>query len=158
MKEIPLTRGKIAVISDGQYEDVSKAKWYACYCRGKWYARRNAIIAGEKTQIYLHRYIGVKLGYDTNSVIDHIDGNGLNNQDENLRGATSSQNMANRKGWGKSAYKGVVPKGNRWVAQIRYSNETIYLGIYEKDIDAALAYDNKARELFGIYAETNFDF
>ncbi len=56
-----------------------------------------------------------------------------------------------------SFYCGVfkVPSG-KWLSQIRYHSKTIYLGVHKEEKDAALAYDKKAKELFGIGAKLNF--
>jgi predicted GIY-YIG superfamily endonuclease len=47
-------------------------------------------------------------------------------------------------------------KNNTWLSQIRNQSKTIYLGIYKNEIDAAIAYDIKALELFGEAAKFNF--
>ena len=56
-----------------------------------------------------------------------------------------------------SKYKGVHLRKdtNTWIAQIRFSNKLHYLGIYENEMDAAIAYNKKASELFGDFASLN---
>lgn len=153
MKLIPLSRGLNAKVDDSDYEELSKYKWYAVRCFGKCYARR---CDGRNKKIYMHRQIA---GFPARLFVDHKDGDSLNNQRHNLRNCNQSQNMANRDGYGvTSQYKGVTRKDSKWIARIGFSGREIYLGVYEKEIDAALAYDKKASELFGEFAETNFVF
>ena len=56
-----------------------------------------------------------------------------------------------------SGYKGVYfnKKANKWMSYIRYNNKLINLGLFVNPIDAAIAYNNKALELFGEYARLN---
>ena len=95
--------------------------------------------------------------------VDHIDGNRLNNDIFNLRLATRSQNLQNRTkhvigNSSHSVYKGVSKAtGKRgWRAAIYPNGKTKWLGIFTTEIEAALAYDEAARELYGEFAKTNF--
>lgn len=91
--------------------------------------------------------------------IDHIDNNSSNNKIENLRSVTRSQNQWNRKSNinCSSKYKGVTwnKQANKWHVQIQINNKNIYLGRFINEIDAAIAYNKKAIELFGKYAYLN---
>jgi len=92
-------------------------------------------------------------------VVDHIDRNGLNNKRSNLRICTPRQNSYNRIGKETpSKYKGVRWKKsrNRWVAQIKHYNKAMQVGSFDNQIDAAKAYDKKAKELFKEFAYLNF--
>lgn len=90
--------------------------------------------------------------------IDHIDLNPLNNRIENLRAATHSENQGNRRKRKDSRhpFKGIRLNKKRWAAQIRFKNKRYFLGLHSTPELAALAYDKKARELFGAFAKTNF--
>lgn len=84
-REIQLTRGKVALVSDHQYEKVARLKWQAEQKKyGKWYAgtRMNG------KRVYLHRFLANAL---TGMEIDHINGDTLDNRDENLRFCTHAQ-------------------------------------------------------------------
>ena len=91
--------------------------------------------------------------------LDHIDRNKLNNKIENLREATQSQNMMNRKSFKNtsSQYKGVTwdRKNQKWLSQIKINKKLIHLGRFKFETDAAKAYNIKSIELFGEYAKLN---
>jgi hypothetical protein len=96
-------------------------------------------------------------------VIDHIDGNKLNNKRNNLRVCTRQQNTFNSKRNAKnnSGYKGVYlhkqPGGRSlWRARIKINYKTIHLGLFEDPRDAGLAYDVAAIKYFGVFARPNF--
>lgn len=158
MKRIKLTQGKVALVDDEDYEWLNQWKWYASEGRNTFYAFRTGQVCGKNTAIQMHREIlGLTL-YDGKHT-DHIDHNGLNNLKSNLRICTTQQNHYNqnpRKG--TSRFKGVCwrKKLKKWSAQIQYKNRQTFLGYFLKEINAALAYDAKARELFGEFAKPNF--
>lgn len=88
--------------------------------------------------------------------IDHKDTIRTNNKLDNLRWATKSENERNRNKRlnVSSKYKGVCwdKTKSKWIAYINSK----YIGYYDNEIDASKAYDEKAIELFGEYAKTNF--
>ena len=94
------------------------------------------------------------------SFIDHINHNGLDNRRCNLRVATHSENMRNRKPQlgTSSKFKGVcwMKKVNKWQVSIRYNKVKLHLGLYSNEIKAAKAYDGVAKELHGEFARLNF--
>ena len=153
MKRIPLTQNKYALVDDEDFEEMSKYNWR--FAQG--YAIRHVRKDKEKrrTTTRMHRMIlDVKKGRD----IDHVDGNGLNNQKINLRIATESQNMMNRKlnKNNKSGYKGVHWHiMGKWLAQIRCFGKGTYLGVFDNKLEAAKVYNEKAKELFGKFARLN---
>lgn len=91
--------------------------------------------------------------------VDHINHDIHDNRRINLRIATPSQNGQNRRkrSDNTSGYKGVSwKKANKaWQAYIKYKQKTIYLGLHNTPELAALAYNKKARELFGEFALLN---
>lgn len=155
MKEIPLTKGKVAFVSDYQYERVNQYKWCAQEIKGKWYAKRGE---GHIKTIYLHRFItGVT---DGKLQVDHIDGDGLNCTNENLRICTSSENKFNRGPTVRNTtgYKGVGFDKSRGLyrAQIKTTNANKFLGRYSTPEEAARAYDKEAKRRHGEFAKLNF--
>lgn len=97
----------------------------------------------------------------TNQMVDHRDGNRLNNTRANLRIATPLENSRNRPVFrnNKAGFKGVFPtRGTKanWSAVIYVNKKQIYLGSFKTKEDAARAYDSKAVEAFGEFARLNF--
>ena len=91
------------------------------------------------------------------SAVDHKNGDGLDNRKTNLRLATPSQNNMNKLGrrGSTSKYKGVSLCGGgskKWRARIKHDS----LGRFENEVEAALAYDEKAQQIFGEFAKLNF--
>lgn len=90
--------------------------------------------------------------------VDHIDGNGTNNRLANLRPATYKQNVGNRHKMRRkvsSRYKGVCKVKNRWRAYIYHDYKMINLGYHSTQVEAARAYNTKAKEIWGEYAKLN---
>jgi hypothetical protein len=108
----------------------------------------------------MHREIAIHAGLPDSPKYDHRDGNGLNNQRENLRPCTESQNSQNRrKSVGKtSKFKGVAwhIRKLRWIATLAHNGKRHYLGYFKTQQSAARAYDAVAREHFGEFAVLNF--
>ena len=90
-------------------------------------------------------------------VIDHINGNKLDNRLNNLRLVTSGQNAMNSgmSSRNTNGYRGVIQVQNRYRARIRYQGKLLHLGYYDSFIKAAKVYDKKARELFGAHVFQN---
>lgn len=149
----PLSNGHNAFIDSDDLEKVSNFKWYARKGkRGVYYATSTL-----HKNVHMHRLI---LGVTDRKVfVDHKDHNGLNNTKENLRAVTNSQNMMNSRPNKNttSKYKGVYwakDKG-KWTAQIKINSKMKYIGRFHIEDDAAIAYNEMAKEYFGEYAYIN---
>ena len=157
MKEIHLTKGKVAIVDDTDFEGLSQWKWHAKLSCGLWYAARAVTMAGRKITIRMHRLI---TNASDGMEVDHIDGDGLNNLRQNLRIVTRNQNRFNSRVRvdNTSGYKGVSlnKRTGRWVAWIGYYGKHKNLGYFATPEMAAQAYDAAARELFGEFARLNF--
>jgi hypothetical protein len=160
---IKLTQGKWATIDDEDIGLVSAHKW--CYAKNKrtntGYAQASAKTpdGSRHTTITMHQLI--LGGTSRRNPADHIDGDGLNNRRSNLRVATCQQNAQNQalRKVTVVKYKGVTRnKHGRYVARIVHNYKACHLGVYGTPEKAARAYDEKARELFGEFARTNFDY
>jgi len=161
--EIPLTRNSKATVDDADFDWLSQFKWYALPSRTTVYAARNSSKEGDKKHtIYMHREVWERHhGLIPDGMeIDHTSGNQLDNREKNLRLCTSSQNHRNRRNLTNhsSEYKGVFwdKVNGRWRATIQGGESTLSIGRFDSEIEAARAYDTKARELFGEFAATNF--
>lgn len=104
---------------------------------------------------YINMYDVIMSKDDPSMVIDHINRNPLDNRKANLRICTRQQNSFNKTG--RSKYKGVYKnhKGKGWIAEIGYNYKHHYLGIFDTPEEAALAYNEKAKEFFGEFAYLN---
>jgi len=159
MKEIKLTRGKVALVDDDDFEYLNQFKWHSLVCKYTYYAVRTIRINGERKSLKMHRKI---MNVSINKVIDHIDGNGLNNQKENLRICSQSQNCMNRKRtYGSSKYKGVtVYKNNKnkvfIIARLMINRKVVLNSYHKNEIDAAKCYDAAAQKYYGEFANINF--
>lgn len=158
MREIfaPLRAGLLTVlVSDVDYERVKKHKWRGddTGASGKPYVKTDIVVEDRRTTMYLHRFI---TGCPPHMRTEHRDNDTLNNQRPNLRITTHDQNNLNRSPWGSSGYKGVTRVRHRFRARITIEHEEKHLGYYASAIDAALAYDEAAHQLFGEFAWLNF--
>lgn len=92
-------------------------------------------------------------------MIDHINGNGLDNRRKNLRLVTKSQNMMNR-GIQKNNTSGFMGVSfhkatGRWRAYIKKDKKQFYLGLFDNKKDAAIAYNEATKFYHGEYAYLN---
>jgi hypothetical protein len=120
------------------------------------YCRRRIGVKKYKS-VLLHREImNAPKGID----VDHRFGNGLDNRKRHLRLATESQNSRNRRPSknGSSKYLGVCwdKQKSRWYAAICHDYKVKYIGRFDSEIDAALAYDEQALLIGGEFARLNF--
>jgi hypothetical protein len=158
MKQIQLTQAKVALVDDEYFDVLNIFKWCAHRHYNTFYAVRVTNRPNRK-MILMHRVILNPLG---GLQIDHINGNGLDNQRANLRVCNGSQNMCNR---GKhedntSGFKGVCFRKYRkkFQAQIRMYGKQFYLGMFPTAIEAAKVYDVAAIRIHGEFARTNFNY
>lgn len=156
MREVPLSRGRVALVDDADYDSViAVGKWYANPSRKTFYARKNfATAPGKWTSVRMHTFL---TGWP---LVDHVNGNGLDNQRANLRPASSRQNSQNRglRSDNTSGYKGVSwkKKDRLWVATISVNGKPKHIGCFSSAIDGAIAYDAAAVHYFGAFARLNF--
>lgn len=151
-KLISLTQGKFAIVDAENYEWLMQWKWCAIKIRNTYYAKRRR---KGNTNMLMHCLI---LGLGKGQYTDHRNHNGLDNRICNIRPCTRSQNQQNRLPQKNSfsKYKGVCKKGMRWLSRISLNNKNIHIGIFDNEVEAAMAYDAKAKELYGDFAYPNF--
>jgi hypothetical protein len=159
-RKIPLTQGKFAMVDPEDYQRLAKYKWHLVRSPTGAYAARwqRLAAANSRRRIWMHHeVIHVLAGM----VCDHINHNGLDNREANLRPATVSQNLCNRpkkKAKARSKYKGLEwdRTQRKWKARIQRHGRKIYLGSFASEIDAARAYDAAAKKYHRDFATLNF--
>lgn len=156
MRQIPLTQGFSTLVDDADYDAVITAGgWRINRCDKRLYAGRWVTLSpGKGAHLRLHTFL---TGWP---LVDHINGDGLDNQRANLRLATGSQNNANQglASTNTTGFKGVNWYGRtgRWRACIGINGRQIHLGYFATALAAAHAYDRAALGLFGEFARLNF--
>lgn len=152
MKEIPLTKGLVAIVDDDDFDELSKFNWHAQ--NGK-YAARRGLRDGKSKIILMHREI-CKLSSDDKRLVDHKDMNTLNNAKENLRICTKAQNQQNHRmpSTNKSGIKGVHwhKSRSKWMASIRSNGKLYYIGHFESKEQAEVEHKKFATRLHGEFA------
>lgn len=169
MKLIALTQGQFAMVDDADFHLLEQWKWQAAKAGRTYYAQRTDRGKTPRGTIKMHRFI-LGLLIDDIRLGDHKDHNGLNNQRDNLRICSDSENNANRSRIINSAsrFLGVVHKVDKrscvekhfWYAQLRKDGITHFLGSFpfteSGEIAAAKAYDLAALKHHGNYSNLNF--
>ena len=153
-KRIKLTFGKYAIVDADDYGWLGQYNWCTVKKSQTWYAYTFTI---DGKRLSMHRLV---TNAPKRMLVDHINHNGLDNRKPNLRLCTHQQNQRNKRPQrgGSSKYKGVswCKSRMKFRAMIWNNGKSIYLGSFESEIDAAKAYDKKAKELFGEFAYLNF--
>jgi len=160
MKEIQLTKGFVALVDDEDYETINKHHWYTSVRSRANYAKRDVYHGGRRLTEFMHRVI---MDCPEGMYIDHINHNGLDNRKENLRICTNQENCRNRikhapttLGMIKGVSISKCIKSKPFRAHIKHNYKNIDIGFFANLDDAARAYDKKALELFGQYAQLNY--
>lgn len=115
----------------------------------------------KRKKYYLHRLIWIMFNGNIpdDMEIDHIDGNGLNNNIFNLRVANSSQNKCNSKKriTNSCGFKGVSlhKKSNKFYSRIQFDKKVICLGYFDTAEKAHEAYENASKKYHGNFGRIN---
>lgn len=154
MKKIKLTQNKYALIDNSYFEYLNQWKWYVAHNKRNYYAVR---MDNDRKIIGMHRLILDTL--NTKKLIDHINGNGLDNRRKNLRVCSNQENLRNGRLRvnNKSGYKGVSWEKDRksWMSYIYIDGKRKRLGRFKNKIMAAKVYDTNAIKYFGEFAQVN---
>ena len=157
--KIPLNFGKVAIIDAADFDIVSQYNWNAVKGTTGWYA----VAVNERYRIVrMHRLL---MKSERGVLVDHRNGDGLDNRRSNLRHSTVAQNRHNSRKTERpttSTFKGVnfcrdKPRHRPWRAKIKIGGKSKFLGYYATETQAALAYDTAAKEHHGDFVRTNFN-
>lgn len=163
-REIPLTKGYVAIVDDEDWEELSKYSWRAHVAPRAVYGRTSIFVEGKRLDPLLHRMLmGVT---DPLLEVDHINHNGLDNRRENLRifpnGSRANHANGRSRLGSTSKYLGVswFKSLGAWRAQINFGGwpfgQVSFLGYFSSEEAAARAYDVAACDIFGSSANLNF--
>ncbi|MDD3019877.1 MAG: NUMOD3 domain-containing DNA-binding protein [Alphaproteobacteria bacterium] len=141
IRYISLTKGLYAIVDAKNYGRINHYLWVTHKSKNTFYAQRalpreNGVQKNEK----MHHMI---IGYPPKGLmIDHINGNGLDNRECNLRFVTNRENCMNRHQNYTSRYPGVTwnKRSNVWNAQAQVNGKQIHIGTFHNEIDAYNAY------------------
>ena len=156
-RKITLSDGTVTLVDEDDYEALNQYSWYKWRSGNNWYAVRTITVKYPKQQMFMmHRVV---LEAPEGVMVDHINGNSLDNRRSNLRLCNNTQNQQNAKLRvdNKTGYKGVTQHKmfNKFQAKIKHNGKQIHLGLHDTVKEAAQAYNQKAKELFGEFARLN---
>jgi hypothetical protein len=158
MKDIEYNKsGDIIIKTSKKHEIlVDKDKYYDLIK----YTWRVAKVGYAQTEIkgkhiYMHRYL---MNPINDEIVDHINGNKLDNRTNNLRISNRQLNAHNKKKQEgtSSKYVGVSLYNNKYIARIKKDHKHYNIGRYETEEEAVKAYNKKALELYGKFANINY--
>ena len=160
MREIPLTQGYVALVEDEDYIPLSKHSWRVRIGtrHRTQYAQTSYRVAGKRFHVQMHRVI---MGAKPGQIVDHRDGNGLNNCRANLRITDAVGNNSNviKRANSSSQYKGVhrMPDGRKkWCASLRHNRTIVLQAYFYTEVEAAQAYDAAVRLHCPDFGRVNF--
>lgn len=153
MKYIELTKGQRATVDDEDWPYLSQFRWWfdGMYAQGR--------VNGK--QVRMHRLL---LNPPKGSMVDHANGDRMDNTRANIRVCSHGENEWNKakkhrhRNDGHSKYKGVTRDVRRgmWVSRTTFNGRSVHIGSFVSEIDAARAFDDWAREHHGQFAHVNF--
>jgi len=160
-REIPLTRGQVAIVDAVDYDSLAAFTWYAKWdkCTQSYYAARNAVdSSGKRTTVRMHRQI-LGLGKGDRREGDHDNCNTLDNRRGNLRHADDIGNSSNRRKFksNTSGFKGVSfhRLSGLYQAYLNENGRRIYLGLHPTPEQASAVVETERLLRHGKFARTS---
>ena len=156
MIEVPLSQGKFAFIDEESAWILEKHRfWHACRYKKKFYAEATFWKDGKSQAVKMHRLV---TNCPDGLVVDHINGDTLDNRLENLRVCTQGQNVMNQSVRidNKSGYRGVHfdSPTRKWRARIWVNKKCFHLGLFDSPLDAHAAYCAASSDMHGEFGRT----
>jgi hypothetical protein len=134
MPTIPLTKGFAATVDEEDFEALSQYGWFAQKCGGeRHYAARKDRSGHKEKIVYLHHAV---IGKFQGMVVDHINGDPLDNRRENLRVCSYSQNAVNSS-YGRKPGVFVCKQTGRFGARTAVEGKRVFLGRFDSFSEAA---------------------
>ncbi|MFH1371466.1 MAG: HNH endonuclease [Planctomycetota bacterium] len=157
-RKIYLDEGKWTILDPQDYYRYAGFKWCIGGDKDNLYAVRGQLNGPvDMKMVRLHRLI---MDAPKGLLVDHHNGDSLDNRRANLRLATNSQNQCNRRKRKNttSRFRGVYfhKVHRKWAAQIVVEGKRIFLGYFDSEIEAAKARDRAAIKYHGEFARLNF--
>ena len=144
-----IIKGRKVLLDDADWDQLRQFKFTVIKSNNTYYCRRTT----GKSEM-MHRII-LGLPYGDRRMVDHVNGNGLDNRRQNLRVCDHSTNAHNTHYiGGQVPFMGVFMDGKKYRAMIRVKGKRIHLGNFTNPILAARAYDRAAKRYFGDFATT----
>ena len=166
--KIQLPKNKCAIVDSEDYPFLNRLKWEVIFKGRNWYAVIRKVVDGSsgriETSFYMHEFL---VDLENRDCVTFRNGNTLDYRKENLFGVSKSVSTARSKkrltthGGKKptSRFKGVcrrIKKGRKtWEVRIAQKGKVFYCGSYKTQKEAAMAYNDKARELYGEFGYQN---
>lgn len=150
---VPLTRGKFALIDEDDAQRVLAFKWH--YNGGYAMRARRASEPPLPRSISMHRWV---LEAPMGEMVDHINGDPLDNRKSNLRYTNPTLNQANANRVTGEKYRGVYwsKQSRKWHAALKAYGRQVHLGFFDDPVEAARVWDAAAAKAYGDSALLNF--
>lgn len=147
-----LIKGHKVLVDEEDFAFLARFNWHVKPDKNTCYAATPIFFGGKRTSLLMHRLLMCL----SQKMVDHINGNGLDNRKANLRFANSQQNAWNRRTNNKHGYRGVNNWRDKFYARSRIKGKARYAGPFLTAAEAAKAYDNMIIKDHGEYALLNF--
>lgn len=159
LKEIPLTKGQVALVSEEDFDRINTHKWCASWSKStrSYYAQRKTSRRfGKQRTVCMHREV-MGLTFDDPEEVDHKEpSRTLDNSRTNLRMSDSSKNQMNARTnvLNTSGRKGVspCPRTGRWMVRIMVKGKRLFLGSYGLFEEACKVREDAEATYWGEYA------